>query len=470
MSETKRASNDFLKISMDEKRFLELMTRVIPLSKEVQNDPASGLIPKEGLVVAELEKTLSPYLKKNGGVLEMAVHSFAEGRSNVILTCPGRYHNDKSKRKSVTLAGSHLDVVPVDLELWNVPPFKLTRKGDLLYGRGTTDCLGHVCLVTDFMCSVAKQCMENGNKPVTNSDVVAVFIASEENGSSVNKGVGIDGLDKRGLLDHLKEGSLLWVDCADSKPCMATAGALQWTLKVEGRKSHSGLPHVGINPIELGLQAVKYMQDRFYKDFKAKPEAKEYNFPIASTMKPTQFKCAPGAINQIPPWVEIKGDIRLTPFYDCFECMNTVDTYVKDLNDGALEKLPCHGPFSKYSIEVPSDTTPGKTDRIKGKLTLTFLDRKQPMRGMYCNLKSAGFKALKSSISEIKGSVQCESLTGSLPLVQDMKEAGFDLQMVGFGMASKYHRPNEACKLSDMVNATKVLSGFVSKVDQDLFK
>ena len=76
------------------------------------------------------------------------------------------------------------------------------------------------------------------------------------------------------------------------------------------------------------------------------------------------------------------------------------------------------------------------------------------MRGMYCNLKSAGFKALKTSISEIKGSVECESLTGSLPLVQDMKEAGFDLQMVGFGMASKYHRPNEAWQLVT-VNATK---------------
>jgi len=211
------------------------------------------------------------------------------------------------------------------------------------------------------------------------------------------------------------------------------------------------------------------MQDRFYKDFKAKPEAKEYNFPIASTMKPTQIKCAPGAINQIPPWVEIKGDIRLTPFYDCFDCMNTVDTYIKDLNEGDIEKLPCHGPFSKYAIDVKSDSS-SKTERVKGKLSLTFLDRKQPMRGMYCNLKSAGFKALKSSISEIKGTVECESLTGSLPLVQDMKEAGFDLQMVGFGMSSKYHRPNEACKLSEMVKATKVLSGYVSKVDKDLFE
>ena len=29
-----------------------------------------------------------------------------------------------------------------------------------------------------------------------------------------------------------------------------------------------------------------------------------------STMKPTQFCCAEGSINQIPPWAEIKGQER----------------------------------------------------------------------------------------------------------------------------------------------------------------
>lgn len=31
-----------------------------------------------------------------------------------------------------------------------VDPFQLTIKGDKLYGRGTTDCLGHVALITDL--------------------------------------------------------------------------------------------------------------------------------------------------------------------------------------------------------------------------------------------------------------------------------------------------------------------------------
>eukprot|EP00939_MAST-03C_sp_MAST-3C-sp1_P002169 g2169.t1 len=457
---------------MNEKRFMDLMKRIIPLSKHVQNDPANGLVPKEGLVVAELVKTLGPFMIEKGGPLKVETHSFAEGRTNVIITCPGK----KSERKYITLCGSHLDVVPVDQELWEVDPFKLTQKGDLLYGRGTTDCLGHVCLITDLFCTLAQMCIDNGNKPVTDATIVAVFIASEENGGGENKGVGIDGLDKRGLLKHLKDGVLLWVDCADSKPCMATAGALQWTLKIEGRKAHSGLPHIGINPIELGFQALKYIQDRFYKDFAAKPEAKRYKFPIASSMKPTQIRCAPGAINQIPVWAEIKGDIRLTPFYDCSKCMDAVEQYVKDLNDRDILSLPTHGPYSKYQLGGCGDSedsaASSKEEKVppKGKVTITFLDRESPMRGVYCNLDSTGFKALSSAIMDVKGKCEPESLTGSLPLVQEMKEAGFDLQMVGFGMSSKYHRPNEACRLSDMDDATKVLSSFLSQTDKSLFE
>ena len=51
-------------------------------------------------------------------------------------------------------------------------------------------------------------------------------------------------------------------------------------------------------------------------------------------MKPTQVKCSEGSINQLPPWTEIQGDIRLTPFYDVDECMEKVKGYVQELNNG----------------------------------------------------------------------------------------------------------------------------------------
>ena len=42
------------------------------------------------------------------------------------------------------------------LEAWNVDPFKLSIDGDKLYGRGTTDCLGHVALMTTLFTQLSE--------------------------------------------------------------------------------------------------------------------------------------------------------------------------------------------------------------------------------------------------------------------------------------------------------------------------
>lgn len=84
----------------------------------------------------------------------------------------------------------------------------------------------------------------------------------------------------------MREGPLFWVDSADSHPCMGkvdsqhcsaynsriiswtgTASAIMWTLRAEGRLFHSGLPHKGINSMELAMEAMAYIQNKFYQDF-----------------------------------------------------------------------------------------------------------------------------------------------------------------------------------------------------------
>ena len=71
----------------------------------------------------------------------------------------------------MTFIGSHFDVVPADPETWERDPFKLTIEGDSLYGRGTTDCLGHVALLTEMFIQLAEL------KPNVERKIVAVFIA-----------------------------------------------------------------------------------------------------------------------------------------------------------------------------------------------------------------------------------------------------------------------------------------------------
>ncbi|KAI9914312.1 hypothetical protein PsorP6_007137 [Peronosclerospora sorghi] len=128
-----------------------------------------------------------------------------------------------------------MDVVLANPEDWDRDPFSLTVEGDKLYGRGTTDCLGHVVLMTELFKELSKR------KVAIKTKVVCVLIAVEEN--SEIPGVGIEKLMESGKLDFIKNGPVIWVDCSDSQPCISTAGVISWTLKATGKLFHSGLPH-----------------------------------------------------------------------------------------------------------------------------------------------------------------------------------------------------------------------------------
>ena len=60
-----------------------------------------------------------------------------------------------------------------------------------------------------------------------------------------------------------------------------TAAVMIWSLKVIGKRAHSSLPHRGINSLELAMDAVEYIQKRFYQDF-----------PPVSVIINIRFNCA----------------------------------------------------------------------------------------------------------------------------------------------------------------------------------
>ena len=333
--------------------------------------------------------------------------------------------------------------MPANPETWRRDPFTLGVDGDTLYGRGVTDCLGHVALITDLMLELATK------RPVLQKTVTAVFVANEENG--LLHGVGVDRLVQTGKLDYIKSGPVLWVNCADSQPCIGAAGSCTWTLRATGKRFHSALPHKGVNALELCNSAVAEMQDRFYAEFPACRQEKGCFSP--STMKPTQVKCAVGSLNQLPPWVEISGDIRLTPFYEMRQMRSTVEGFVADMNAN-ISSLRKFGPCSKY--EIPD---------CKGKLELTW--GAGGMEGIACSLDSDGHRAIVAATEAVLGEAKPYSICGSLPLVRDLQRAGFDVQMTGFGRMDAYHADNEYCRLSDMKNGFDILVSFIGQLVTD---
>ena len=77
--------------------------------------------------------------------------------------------------------------------------FKLTQDGDKLYGRGTTDCLGHVALITTLLQFLAGEYKNHGKDDLKlDFNLVVVFIAAEVGGEL---GVGVDVMVKNGQLE-----------------------------------------------------------------------------------------------------------------------------------------------------------------------------------------------------------------------------------------------------------------------------
>ncbi|CAN6486326.1 unnamed protein product [Victoria cruziana] len=262
---------------LDEESFVALLSKVIGESRYVQNNPPE-LVPQEDRVVRHLLDALAPYSTEQGGPLLLNHASFVEGRGNLIVEYPGTVPG-----KVLSFVGSHMDVVTANPDDWDFDPFSLSVEGDKLRGRGTTDCLGHVALLTELMKRLAQV------KPKLKCTVVVVFIANEENSSIL--GVGVDALVNAGLLNKLKDGPLFWIDTADKQPCIGTGGMIAWHLRATGKLFHSGLPHKTVNSLELAMEALKEIQLRFYRDFPPHLMEKAYGFATPSTMKPTQWRC-----------------------------------------------------------------------------------------------------------------------------------------------------------------------------------
>lgn len=273
-----------------------------------------------------------------------------------------------------------------------------------------------------------------------------MFIANEENGKF--KGIGVDQLALEGHMDALKNGPVFWVDAADSQPCLGTNGNMTWQLEFVGKLFHSGMPHRSINPIEMAMDGISYIQERFYKDFAALPVEAEYNFSTASTMKPTQIKCTQGSLNQIPPSCTVQGDVRLTPFYDVAKVREAVEGYVADINaNPSIIETGRHGPHSKYTLPE---------ENLLGRVVLTWENPGE--NGIACDIKSPGYAALMEATKSVLGHVAPYSIGGSLPLVRQMQEEGFDLHIAGYGLSKKYHADNEYASLSALKEATKVIA------------
>lgn len=409
------------------KAYVDLLSRMIKHTKSLQNKPPT-LIPQEALIADIVESELVDVKYVSVKRVE-----YVQGRPNLVIKYEN--HPDSSSiTKSLGFIGSHMDVVPANPSEWKVDPFVLTvdsENPDILWGRGTTDCLGHVALLVMLLQYLSSHDVK--------LDYVlgVVLIADEENGDDHT--IGIPHLSKDGELDFLKNGPVFWMDSSDIYPTVGSGTGMGWELTVKGKRGHSGMPYNAINPVVFAMSATLGMLEVFKKNFPAHPTEATYKYPCSSNMKPTQWCPTEGSVNQIASVAVIKGDIRATPFYDWKQIRKVIDQYIESLNQHP-EQLP------QYHESFPDHLD----DKEKTKVEFILRWIADPYLGIACDMTSPGFKLISQATSHVHGSMDVQSCCGSLPLIADLQASGLDMQIIGYGNGDAYHANNEYCTFSGM--------------------
>lgn len=439
----------FQQVGFDDNEYLDLLEKLMSHVKRVQNNPEAGLIPEEGLIAQEVVQ----YLGSHPGLL-VKLHSYdsAGKRPNLII----RYKHPEviSEGRTIAFMGSHMDVVPADPNEWQHDPFHLTKEplhNDIkLHGRGTTDCLGHVALLTVLIKRLAKLEIK------LPFEVAAVFIADEEVGTAQ---VGVFKLHEHGLLEDFKNGPIYWVDTATDDglfgPRVGTAGIGRWSITVTGKSGHSGYPHLCINPITIANALMTYMDERFEKDFQSdskKIYAKTHLYPECSSCKRTQIHSISPAKNTIPSQCILGGDVRFTPDFDAEFVKRALPEYIRDFNSGLQNK--------KITLSSASGGSFYTHDEQKQKISAEIVfqwDSDEFNMPFAADMNSIAYKNILQAMKEVRDRVQPFSALGSLPLIYELSQAGYKLVPIGFGRQKAYHAPNEYCLLSEMRDGFKVI-------------
>lgn len=232
------------------------------------------------------------------------VHGYLEehGIAHVVLPSPdGTKANvfatiGPADRPGIVLSG-HTDVVPVDGQNWTHDPFALTRVGDKLYGRGTTDMKGYVAC----MLALAPELQRAGLR-------APVHLAI-----SYDEEVGCYGV--HGIVAHMHAVGLSPRAALIGEPSRhgivnGHKGSTGMLTRVGGLSVHSSRPEQGVNAIFHAMDVIGWLRERAAA-LAAAPDSVGVFEPPYTTVSVGVIQGGT-ARNAIPGDCRIEWDIRAT--------------------------------------------------------------------------------------------------------------------------------------------------------------
>src|SRR6266576_2272338 len=219
-------------------------------------------------------------------------------KANLFATLPAQ--NGNTTTNGIVLSG-HTDVVPVDGQPWDTPPFEATLKDGRIYGRGAADMKSFSAIGLTFVPEFVRRGL-----------VRPLHFAL-----SYDEEVGCIGV-RRLIADVVAKG---WkpAGCIVGEPTgmqlvVAHKGKMSWRCRVRGHEAHSSLTPHGVNAVEIACAIVGYISDRArrFRDSARRDDA--YDVPYST---PHVGVIHGGtALNIVPRDCWFDFEIRHLPFDD----------------------------------------------------------------------------------------------------------------------------------------------------------
>jgi acetylornithine deacetylase len=219
-------------------------------------------------------------------------------KANLFATLPAQGGN--ATVNGIVLSG-HTDVVPVDGQPWDTPPFEATLKGDRLYGRGTAD-------MKSFSATALALVPEFVRRGLARPLHFAL---------SYDEEIGCIGV-RRLIADVVAKG---WkpAGCIVGEPTgmqlvVAHKGKMSWRCRVRGLEAHSSLTPKGVNAVQIACEIVAYIARRAREFKDAGPHDDAYDVPYSTAHVGVIHGGT--ALNIVPRDCRFEFEIRHLPFDD----------------------------------------------------------------------------------------------------------------------------------------------------------
>jgi acetylornithine deacetylase len=257
-------------------------------------------------------------------------------KANLFATFPAQDGN--ILEGGIVLSG-HTDVVPVDGQPWDRPPFEATIVGDRLYGRGVTDMKSFIATAL----ALAPEFLRRGlARPLH-----LAFSYDEEVGC-----VGVRRLIADVAARGVRPAGCIVGEPSGMRVVVAHKGKRGLRCRVRGHEAHSALTSRGVNAIQVASEIVTFLSQMARRFRERGGFDAAYDVPYTTVH--TGVIRGGTALNIIPRECSFDFEIRHLPFDDPEELLAEIRRFAATL----LPEMHAVDPATGIDFE-PLSTLPG---------------------------------------------------------------------------------------------------------------